>query len=167
MAYARLGDAKGGAEAYAKSKEYYEKCMDMAKSLDYTVMEGWASFNLAETLAKIGDFEGAIKCAEHSKEIFERFGDKLGLSGALMSFAILYREKGDYEKAREYFERTIKLRKELKTPYRIADALYEYGLMLRKIRDPDARKTLEEAAKIFEKIGNKERAMEAREAVWK
>ena len=167
VTYARMGDSKNDMEAYEKSREYYEKCISLAKETDYVVMEGWASFNLGETLAKMGKFDEAIEAAEHSREIFEKFEDKLGLSGALMSFAIIYREKGDYEKAKEYFEKTIKLRRELKTPYRIADALYEYGLMLRKLRDPGARKVLEEAARIFEKIGNEERAEEAREAVWK
>ena len=167
VTYARMADMDGDMKAYEKSRGYYEKCIELAKELDYVVMEGWASFNLAETLAKMGKFDEAIKTAEHSMQIFEKLGDKLGLSGALMSFAVIYREKGDYEKAKDYFERTIKLRRELRTPYRIADALYEYGLMLMKINDKEAKKALEEAAKIFEEIGNKERAEDARTAMKK
>ncbi len=165
VAYARFGDMNGDNKAYVKSKKYYEKCIGLSEKLGYMVMEGWAAFNMAETLAKMGDFDTALEYADRSRKIFERMDDDLGLSGALMSFAIIYREKGDFEKAREYFEKTLKLRRELKTPYRIADALYEYGLFLKKTGDERWKEVLKEAAMIFEEVGNRKRAEEARKSI--
>ena len=165
VAYARMGDMNGDKDAYLKSKEYYEKCISLARKLDYMMMEGWASFNLAETLAKIGDFEEALDYAGRSEEIFRRMNDDLGMSGALMSFAVIYREKGDFEESDRYFQETIAIRRRLKTPYRIADALYEHGLLLKEMNDPRSRAVLSEAASIFEDIGNSERAKDAREAI--
>ena len=162
VTYARRGDMGGDTEDFKVSADYYGKCIEMAEEIHYPVMEGWASFNMAETLAKMGNFSEATEYARRSELIFEKLGDNLGLSGALMAYAIIYREEGDFEKAGDYFERTIGIRRELKTPYRIADALYEYGLMLKKTGDPKANKVLKEAAQIFGSIANEDREREAR-----
>jgi len=162
VTYARRGDMNGDVEDYKISAEYYIRCIEMTEEIHYPVMEGWASFNQAETLAKIGEFSEAIEYARRSESIFEKLGDNLGLSGALMAYAVIYREKGELERAAEYFERTISIRRELKTPYRIADALYEYGLMLRNTGDPRAKAVLGESARIFGTIANKDREEEIR-----
>jgi len=161
VTYARRGDSSGNTDDFQISADYYRKCIEMAEQIHYPVMEGWASFNQAETLAKIGEFDEAIEYAERSESIFEKLDDNLGLSGALMAYAIIYREKGEFEKAAEYFERTISSRRELKTPYRIADALYEYGLLLKKTGNPKANAVLEESARIFGSISNHNREKEA------
>ncbi len=162
VAYARLGDVNGDTAAYVRSKEYYEKCINLSEKLGYMVMEGWAAFNMSETLAKMGDFDTALEYAEMSRKIFDKMNDDLGLSGALMSYAIIYREKGDFESSDSYFRETIALRRKLKTPYRIADALYEYGVLLKSMKDSRSKKVLSEAAEIFEDVGNDKRAEEAR-----
>ena len=81
--------------------------------------------------------------------------DKLGLSGAYMSFAIAYKLKEEYDKSYDYFQKSIELREELGMPYRLADGLYECGLMLTEKDDPEpARDYLMRSLTIFKKINS-------------
>ncbi|MCK5310251.1 MAG: tetratricopeptide repeat protein, partial [Thermoplasmata archaeon] len=76
-------------------------------------------------------------------------------SGAYMSFAIAYQLKEDYDKSFDYFQKTIALREELGMPYRLADGLYECGVMLTSKGDTElARDYLTRSLSIFKKINS-------------
>jgi tetratricopeptide (TPR) repeat protein len=60
-----------------------------------------------------------------------------------------------WDKAIEYFQKSIELREEMNIPYRLADGYYEFGLMYKEKGDKrNARKYLNRSHKIFEKLGN-------------
>ncbi len=146
VAYARM-------ENYAESVKYYERCIKVSQDANYVLMNAWAMFNAGEDYAKLGKFDISIEYCENSLAVFKKMKDKLGMSGALMSFAIAYKLKEDYAKSLDHFNKTIKLREELGMPYRLADACYECGLMLVKKGDKkSARQYLDRALKIFTEI---------------
>ena len=118
-------------------------------------MNAWALFNAGEDYAKLGEFSRSIEYCQKSLNVFQEMNDKLGLSGAYMSFAIAYKLKEDYDKSYDYFQKTISLREELAMPYRLADGLYECGLMLIKKDDSElAIDYLQRSLTIFREINS-------------
>jgi len=119
-------------------------------------MSGWALFNAGEAYAKIGEFEKALECCDRSLSIFERLGEKLGISGAYMSYGIIFKLKKQWNKAIEYFEESMRIRKELEIPYRLADGYYEFGMLYKEKGDKTkAKEYLIKAREIFKKLGAK------------
>ena len=94
VAYARM-------ENYEESVKYYEKCIDLSDRINYVLMNAWALFNAGEDYAKLGKFSKSIEYCQKSLNVFEEMNDKLGLSGAYMSFAIAYELKEEYDKSGE------------------------------------------------------------------
>jgi len=149
VAYARKGDLD-------EAVKQYKKCIAIAKKESALRMEGWASFNAAECMAYLGQFSGAQELVKRSEDIFKRLDENLGLSGVYMAYAIIYREMKAWDQSSLYFEMTLRLRKMLGTPYRTADALYEFGKMLAMSGDKErAKERLEKAKDVFKSIDSR------------
>jgi len=153
--YNNLGVAYARSDRMDEAVENYKTCIEMARKGEFVRMQGWVSFNIAELYALTGKFDDALVAAREAERIFKELGEELGMSGALMSYAVIYRERKEWKKAADYFNRTLELRKKLGTPYRIADAYREFGLMYTlQGDDQKAKRFLKRARDIFFEIGN-------------
>jgi tetratricopeptide (TPR) repeat protein len=85
-----------------------------------------------------------------------RLDDRIGLGLVARNFGIIYHYKKNYMQSEEYFNKSIKLLKQLKVPFELGTTFMEYGLMLTKLGDKsEARKCLEYSLKIFKDMDAK------------
>ena len=118
-------------------------------------MEGWALFNLAECQAEMNMVEPALEYCNASKIIFDKLKDDLGMSGVYMAYAIAYRKSGDWVSSKENFIETLKIREQLKMPYRLADARLEFAIALQENGESEnACEQARAAREIFEELAN-------------
>ncbi len=94
--------------------KYIEGIDDVMESLGERI--GLASVRRVEGMIKKevdGDLDGAIKLYKEAQEILEDFDVPFNKGEDMMELGIAYKEKGEYEKARENFEEAKKLFKKV------------------------------------------------------
>jgi tetratricopeptide (TPR) repeat protein len=115
-----------------------------------------------------------------SREMFERLGDRLGMSDSLWAMAMLGRLAGDYETARTQAEESVHLHRMLGDAFGLVDALGELGRAALELGDLEVARssfletldalapigyrtavaiTLEYIAELESRLGHPERAL--------
>jgi len=161
-----LGVAYARRNMFKESLAEYQQCIYLSNKIGYKMLEGWAMFNAAEDNARLENFQEALELCGKSDSIFMELGDKLGKSGVHMSYAVIYWLQGDSSKAEEHFSRTLDIRRSLGMPYRLADALYDYGrFLVDNSRLEDAKSAFAESRDIFKDLNNQERVEQLENAI--
>lgn len=75
----------------------------------------------------LNDLDSGVSFYKKSKDLAYENGDKLGLSFALNNMAIAYFQIGDEINAKQAFETSLKLRKELNNPTVICESYFNLG----------------------------------------
>ena len=143
-------------EYFKRAAENYKEAIDLAVKLNYTHMVGWVSFNLGEIYAYLGEFDKANSCSQDSREIYQKeLDNERGLSGVEMLDAVIALQKGDYDSALDYINKSLDLRKKLKEPRRTADALVCRGDINLEMDDiAGAKEDYQESLEIYESMGS-------------
>ena len=148
-------------EYLKKAAESYEKGIEICSEIGYKKMEGWIYFNLAEVYAYLHEFEKAEKASIEAEEILGELNDLRGISGVLMSDAVIESKKENLKDALDYINKSIELRESLGEPRRVADALVFRGKLYQKMGGGEkAKEDFETALSIYEKIGSREDVIE-------
>src|SRR5262249_6601965 len=106
--------------------------------------------NLAETTAKIGQYDQALGHYLRAIELKRNAGDKRGAAQESYGMATIFEDQGRYGAALKSREDALKTFRELQDRSRwMAEILAGYGISLGEVgRSADARTNLEEALKI-------------------
>jgi len=151
-AYCRSGDIEEAIKAYEQALE---------RSKGYAAMHAWALSKLGVCYAKQGCFEKGITACDRAHEVFTTYDDRMGQAGVSMSYAMVYWSGKDYARAAKHFIKCIGLNEIIGTPFRIADARMQYGLMLKELGDKEgAQRQLLRGQKIFQKLENRRMALD-------
>ena len=65
--------------------------------------------NLQETAIKLhkkGEWDKALEFYEKSLKIYQKLGDKQGISSSYNNLGLLYKDKGEWDKALEFYEKS-------------------------------------------------------------
>lgn len=119
------------------SEKYYEKALRVRQALNGNDFFIGRSFqNLANVYLQQNKIEDAMSSAKRALLIQEKMDDQFGLSFSLEILGVAFQELGDSEKAIEFLERSLSIRRHLAAKKEIADTL----MILSKIYDKQGRK---------------------------
>ncbi|MBI4646407.1 MAG: CHAT domain-containing protein [Bacteroidia bacterium] len=126
-------------------------CLDIGDLYEYSVPDSaiWWYNSIADTL-----FSAEKTCGEHSRTI-KQFPRRAALNAtALRYLGIVYKDQGDYPKAAEYYEKSLKITEELGDRKGISNCLNNHGSVYYYQGDyPKAAEYYEKSMKIKEELG--------------
>jgi len=96
--YAKKGD-------YQKAIKYHQKAIEIDEIYDEYIGTAIHKLDFGETYRKMKDYENAEKYLLEAIEGFKKLGDKKMEAESCKHLADLYVDKGDEQKAQEYYER--------------------------------------------------------------
>ncbi len=164
--YNNIGDVYMQKKEWKNALKYFELCIEVGGQISHLKMEGWAIMNSAEVYAKMGEFDNSIKTCDRAVEILNKIDDMEGLCTTYRNYAMAYRGKKDYAKAKEYAEKSLKMTKHMNRPFMVADISLECGLIEKELgNDYEAKEYFQNALNIFEDIGAKRWAEDVKKAM--
>ena len=149
-AYNNLGDTYLRTHELENALSYFKKAEKSASIYGNEDMRGWVLFNIAETMARMGNVAEGKKYLEESEEILSRMNDQLGLAQVTHCRGLFYAAEGKNDKAEEAYNKALASFKRLSTPLEQGLTLKELGsLYLSGGQKDRAQKVLLEAKSIF------------------
>lgn len=161
--YNILGAIYGHLGNYKKAKNYYLKALDICKK-----NRKWREIaiiynNVTAIYSLNGDYIKAIESLENAMEIDEKYGDKLCLATVFYNLGQIYHTLNILDVAQNYYEKYMELNKEVDN--RLGFGYGNLGIGGLKMLRGDfsgAEENLKKAQRIFERLGSKVRACEAK-----
>ncbi|MFD0962892.1 tetratricopeptide repeat protein [Pseudofulvibacter geojedonensis] len=111
-------------ENYEKTLEYLNKVIELTKNSNFPKSEAHAYSSLACVYSEMGNHNKALKYINIAKEKFKQIADENGNSMVIHNTGILYFNKGEYNKAKNIFEKTINTPLSKRTGNNIEGYLY-------------------------------------------
>ncbi|MEA1873862.1 MAG: tetratricopeptide repeat protein [Bacteroidota bacterium] len=124
-----------------KAREYFDESLDLAKSCDMRLELGSGYVNLSGVNIYFGIYDSITVYLDRALDIFEEFGDTLGMGTVHNNRAEYYMMIGEYEKSVSLYEKA-----------------FEYYTIVKE--DNFRVSTLGNLAIIYERMGNSEMALE-------
>jgi CHAT domain-containing protein len=99
----------------AKSIEIYKLALRVGDRIKKPELAATTYYYLGRTYSGINDFENALQAYETSRTVFEQAGIESNLTHVLADLGALYFTVEDYEKARNYSERSLAIAEQIKS----------------------------------------------------
>lgn len=112
--YSLLADYSSEIGQHIRSKEYYEKAIEINLELNDTINYSYNVFNLGVAFDYLGDYISALNCYHKSLTLAEKGDDMSAVADILGNIAVLYSNQEEYEKSIDYFQKALTINKELK-----------------------------------------------------
>ena len=143
---------------FDKSRKWYEKGLESAKKNKYRTGEAMANNGIGRYHQVRGEFAMGLDSFLESEKICQNSsnkGDKRILAGAYYGLgALYYYDPEDYSEGLKYFERSLKLGKEIEDDIIITSGYYTIGVMYQGLaRYKEARKNFKICLARCKKIG--------------
>ena len=152
--YNNIGDAHMQMKEWEKAIQDLEKSEEYARMINNQQFIGWSLFNSGEAYINIGEPDQAIERAERAFKLLEPMADTMGIQGSTRVQAMAYAQKKDWDKAQEFFDKTVEITDSIDSKYHTGQIIYDIGKMLRdKGEKSNAEKNFQKAQKIFKEIG--------------
>ncbi|MEM2870751.1 MAG: tetratricopeptide repeat protein [Thermoplasmata archaeon] len=141
-------------QRWEEALEHYQRSLELSEGCGDVSTKAYALSNIGQILARRAEEERALRYLDESSRIFERLGDEYMVSTNLLAKGILYRALRDWERSDAFFKQGIRLLERLDIPKELAEAEFEYGLMLKERGDgAAARRRLESALATYRRLG--------------
>lgn len=98
---------------YAKSLEYSEQLLPIARKLGEKNLEGGVLFNIGRYYDALGDTRKGLEYVEKSAELLRQIGEKQREAIALNSVGVMNYNLGEIQKALDIYNRVLILRREV------------------------------------------------------
>jgi signal transduction histidine kinase len=143
---------------FDKSKEWYEKGMELAKEIKYRTGEAMANNGIGRYHQVRGEFPAALENFLKSEELCKSSIDqssKRAIAAAYYGLgAIYYYDPADYQEAKRYFDKFLILGKEINDDIIITSGYYTIGEMYLGLGNyEEARKKFKVCLRRSKKIG--------------
>jgi tetratricopeptide (TPR) repeat protein len=149
--YNNIGACYLNSERYLEAVDVLKLCAACGKKVGDTTIQGWANFNIAEGLLKLGRPRDAIKHLDRAMELLRRQRDRPGIASTHLNYGLAYAALGDWTKAKVHFNRAVKMEQAFGMPAIVGEAFREIGKAYLKKGDKKlARKYLEKAMMVYE-----------------
>jgi len=161
--YNNIGALYLNSERYEDAIKVLKQCAACGKKAGDNTIQGWANFNIAEGLRKLGRPKDAIPHLQTALDILRRCGDKAGIASTHLNYGLALAATGDWDGARDHFNRALRMERTMGMPATEGEALREIGKAYMKKGDKDlARSHLEKALKVYEEADLEKEAEEVR-----
>ncbi len=157
MVYAELGEN-------GKAEEYYEKALQLAEELEDPYYTTYLKMKMAHLLLQRGEVGKARVLCEVCLKLIEQLGEMRHLGEFCRVYGIVLQEMGEWEKAQEMYEKSVKELSD--SPLDLGKTFLEYSLGLKKEKEGRAQEYYEKALTSFEKV-SAQREIERAKARWK
>jgi len=108
---------------------YYSICFQLAESKNLKNQQAKALNYSGIVNSNTGKYKQAIEFFTKSAIIYEKIGNKMGISNNYNSIGIVYAQQGNYELAIDFLKKSLKLDQELSDKKRISVCLNNIGLV--------------------------------------
>lgn len=163
-AHYNTGDSLMKLNRTEEAAEELEKCIAICERLGPVPWKDWARTLLALCLARKGRPKEARAALADSVESLRNKKDVLGESQAIMVQGVISSVEGDFDKALEEVDRSIKMARDFGHAAMVAEALQEKGgIFVRKGDKEAARNAFAEAKAAYKDVGNDHAATEVEE----
>lgn len=161
--YNNLGSLYLGQKRYKDAIKVLTQCITLADQIGDQTIRGWAEFNSANALVKMGRPEEAIEHLNTSMTILRRSDDRIGVMTVYMVYGMAYTAMSDWDLAMASFKKSLAIVKDLQMPSLEAEVLGEIGKMHAARGDrPAARENLSNAIQMYECANMEKEAAELR-----
>lgn len=113
-----------------KAIEYFNKALNIFRTINHLHGEGAASGNLGNMLARLGKMDDALRYCEKDLEIARKRDDQLRESIALGSIGEIYRNQGDARRAIDYQKQRLAIVRNIPDKHAEGNALSSLGMAL-------------------------------------
>lgn len=104
--YFEMGD-------FEKSIDFHSRSLELRREINYITGETTSLLGLGKVFTKQGKLDEALDCVSQALKFAEKTKTKVKISKSYKYFAEIYRLKGDFEKALEYYQKFHKLELEI------------------------------------------------------
>jgi len=151
---------------------FYTNFTKLTQQEEKTQAAIWLEMEAFELLMEAEAFDDAARLLLNATQLLDRWGfgqylegqyrrlfdklDKAGTAALLHNFGIIVQNRGDYDKALEYYDRSLKIKEELGDRVGVAGSLHEIGIIHQ--RRGDHYKALEHynrSLKILEELDDR------------
>ncbi len=147
-------------DSFKEASEYFETAIGSCRKTKNHGVLGIALVNAGHCYAKLGDMSRAIARTDETVSIVKEPNDLNLLAHAFRNYGLIEFRSSNFEKAAEWFEKSIRTAISSGVEETLASCYYEYGMALiestANLRL--AKKMLKKASSIFRDLGNIQRA---------
>jgi len=151
--YANLGIVYTDMRENKKAEECYKQALHLAEEQEDPYYMSYLKMKIAHLLLQKEHIEDARALCEACLEIFEQLGGSLFYGEFCRIYGIVLQEVGEWEKAKECYEKSLKEEKD--KPTELGLTYLEYALGMKKYKDERAREYYNNALEQFERISAK------------
>lgn len=152
-AYNSIGHIYNSILRYDESLRYYEMTLALPENKVGIKNRASALRSIADILQLKGDYGSALESALESKKLYAKINSISGANSVNRSIGIVYVKLGDHIRAKESFDRSLELSRQLKDLWSEAATLIQLGKLF-KGRNPDkSMKYAKEAIAISLDVG--------------
>lgn len=150
------GKALWRSERHLPAREHLLKSQELSRAQN-DLPELASTLNLIGNVQySLGDYTEAKKYYEESRTLFEKIGNKRGISNAINSLGSLHLVQGDYKTAQSLYEFSLRLSHEIEDKAGVARSLNNLGIIAAYSKDFDTARThYGDALKIYREIGSR------------
>lgn len=154
--YNSIGYNYFGIGDMAKTKEYYDKALEIGRQCDDVQLISDVQNNLGILTNVQGKLDDAVAHYRQSRLGYEAIGDDHGLAQVYHNLAMTYMGKRDWELAGEYYQRSMELCIQIRDLYLISVIYANKAQFALHLHAPYVAKSYcDKAFEVFEKTGNK------------
>jgi len=171
LGYEREGDIRGLTQTYynlalsfeergedVETTKNLEKGLELADDVGEKNLLAMLYLIKARVSGKAKDFTMALSFAELAMRVFEELVDQPGIADAHRVKGTIYRWQERYDEGESCFRESIRLNRALKSALGLAEALLEYGMLLRDRGDvKGAREAWRESKVLYTDMEHREK----------
>lgn len=130
---------------FANASQIFEETIPIYRRLGKKIGEAMGLQGLSRAVAGTGDYDLAIRYAKQAIEILQASGDERLLQLPLIQIAMVYRDNGNFEVSKKYFELAADAADRSQDPYSQAAIAMGYGCLYHFMGDDEASRQLLES----------------------
>ena len=123
---------------YRAATQSFQVALDICRELGLERQSSKVLTGLAAVYNYQRDFQLALQYAVEALAVLEKYHDTGNMAATYGNLALAYQGVGQFEKARQYLEAELKIAAETEDPNSRMMALYNYGDLLRELKQPAA-----------------------------
>jgi tetratricopeptide (TPR) repeat protein len=139
---------------YRQAKDYLETAGQLAREAGDTANEAYCIRKLGEIFFYESRNRDAIEAFQQALPLYKKIGSLLGEANCVSSSGQIHIKEGNIKTGKNHLEQALQLYETINDNYSIANACYEYALLLKDIKGQkkQARELFQKAAHIFASI---------------
>jgi len=131
---------------FANASQIFEETIPVYRALGNKIAEAMGLQGLSRAVAGTGDYDLAIRYANQAIEMLQASGDERLLQLPLTQIAMVYRDNGNFELSKTYFELAVDASDRSQDPYSQGTIALGYGCLREFMGDKEAARELLESA---------------------